>query len=122
MLPKEGNDLLNEINPFPYAVPMHMFLVIVVASIDIDVANLEELRERVKTVKAFFALCHRELMGHLETSFVPSSIVSMRLTNEVDRETTFSIDETGNPSDFDQSFLLIVRIRRIFTARFANTL
>jgi hypothetical protein len=61
-----------------------MFFVIVVAPIDIDVANLEELHERMETAKAFFALCHRELMGHLETSLVPSPIVSMRLTNEVD--------------------------------------
>ena len=77
--------------------------------------------ERVETLKALSTLRHRKLMRHLETGPVTPSIVSMRLSNEVDRETTFSIDETGNPSDFDQSFLLIFRIRRIVTARFTNT-
>jgi hypothetical protein len=48
-------------------------------------------------------------MCHLEAGFVPSSINSMRLTNEVDRKTTFSVDVTGDPTDFDQPFLLIVR-------------
>jgi hypothetical protein len=98
-----------------------MFFVVVTPSIDIDVANSKELHESAETTEALGTLCHRKLMRHLEAGLVTPSIVPMRLSNEVDRETTFSIDETGNPSDLDQSFLLIFRIRRIVTARLANT-
>jgi hypothetical protein len=48
-------------------------------------------------------------MCHLEASFVPSSIVSMGLTNQVYRKTPFSVYITGDPTDFYQPFLLIVR-------------
>jgi hypothetical protein len=65
---------------------MHMLFVVVVAPVDIDVANLEELHEKVETRQALRPLRHRKLMCHLETSFVPPSIVSMRLANEVDEK------------------------------------
>jgi hypothetical protein len=118
---EKRNDRLNQITPLSHTVPMHMFLVIVVPPIDVDVANSKELHEHVETLQALLALCHRELMRHLESGFITSSIKSLRLSNEVDRKTTFSIDEAGNPSDFDQSFLLIFRIRRIVTAQLTNT-
>ena len=118
---EERDDRLSEITPLPYTVPMHMFLVIVVSPIDIDVAYAKELHEHLETRQASNPLRHRKLMRHLETSLVTPSIGTMRLPNEVDRETTLSIDKTGNPSDLDQSFLLIFRIRRIVTARLANT-
>jgi hypothetical protein len=40
----------------------------------------------------------------------------MRLSHEVDRKASLSVDETSDPAD--QPFLLIVRIRRFVTARF----
>jgi hypothetical protein len=55
-------------------------------------------------------------MCHLEASFVPSPIVSMRLTDQVYRKTPFPVYITGDPTDFDQPFLLIFRSCRIVTA------
>jgi len=117
---EERDDRLNQIIPLTNTVPMHMLFVVVVPSIDIDVAYAKELHEHLETRQASNPLRHRKLMRHLETSLVTPSIGTMRLPNEVDRETTLSIDKTGNPSDLDQSFLLIFRIRRIVTARFTS--
>jgi hypothetical protein len=52
----------------------------------------------------------------LETGFVAAATCSLRLSHDVDRKASFSVDETGYPADSDQSFLLIVRIRRFITA------
>jgi hypothetical protein len=81
---KERNNGFHQIIPCSDAVPIHMFFVVVVSSIDIDGANTEELHEQVETVDARRALSHRELMCHLETGSVSSSIVSMRLTDQID--------------------------------------
>jgi hypothetical protein len=48
-------------------------------------------------------------MCHLEAGFVASAICSLRLSHDVNRKTSFTVDKTGNPTDLDQSFLLIVR-------------
>jgi hypothetical protein len=61
-----------------------MLLVVVISPIDIDGANTKELHEKVEAVDAGCALSHRKLVCHLEAGFVPSTIVSMRLTNQVD--------------------------------------
>jgi len=106
---KERNDGLHQFFPSSNTVPIQMFFVVVVSLVDIDIANTKELHEQVETIDARRALSHRKLMCHLEAGFVPSSIISMRLTNEVDRKTTFSVDVTGDPTDFNQPFLLIVR-------------
>jgi hypothetical protein len=92
---------------------------VVMPAVAVQTAHSEELMHHVETLDAFCALGHHELMRHLETGSVPSSIRSMRLSHEVDRKTSFPVDETSDPAD--QSFLLIVRIRRIVTARLTNT-
>ena len=84
ILIKERNDGLYQFFPSSNAVPIHMLFVVVVSPIDIDGANTKELHEQVETVDARRALGHRKLMCHLEAGLVPSSILSMRLTNEVD--------------------------------------
>jgi hypothetical protein len=109
ILIKERNDGLHQLFPRSNTVPIHVFFVVVVSLVDIDITNIKELHEQVETVDARRALSHRKLMCHLEAGFVPSSIMSMRLTNKVDRKATFSVDVTGDPTDFDQPFLLIVR-------------
>lgn len=63
---------------------MHMFFVVVIASIDVDVTNTKELHEIAETAQALSTLGHRELMRHLETSLVTPPIVSVRLSDEVD--------------------------------------
>jgi hypothetical protein len=61
-----------------------MLFVVVISLIDIDIANTKELHEQVKTFDAGCALSHRKLMCHLEAGLVAPTILSMRLTNEVD--------------------------------------
>jgi hypothetical protein len=113
---KERNDGLYQFFPSSNAVPIHMFFVVVVSLVDIDIANTKELHEHMETIDAWRALSDRKLMCHLEAGFVPSSIMSMGLTNEVDWKATFSVYVTGDPTDLDQPFLLIFRSWRIFTA------
>jgi len=84
ILVKERNDGLHQLFPSSNTVPIHMFFVVVVSLVDIDIANTKELHEQVETIDARRALSHRELMCHLEAGFVPSPIISMRLTNKVD--------------------------------------
>jgi hypothetical protein len=57
-----------------------------------------------------------KLVRYLEAGSVASSIVSMRLSNDVDWEATLAINKTSNPTNLDQPFLLIVRSWRIVTA------
>ena len=113
---EERDDRLNQITPFSHTVPMHVFLVVVVSPIEINRANPKKPHEHVETADAPRALRHRKLMCHLETGRVPLSIVSIGLTDKVDRKATFSIYKTCNPTYLDQPFLLIFRIRRIVTA------
>jgi hypothetical protein len=96
-----------------------MFFVVVVPAIAVQTPHAEKLLHHFETLEALRALRHHELMCHLETGPVSPSICSMGLSPKMDRKASLSVDETGNPAD--QSFLLIVRIRRIITARFANT-
>jgi hypothetical protein len=81
---KERNYGFHQIIPCSDAVPIHMLFVVVISPIDIDGTNTKELHEQVETVDAGRALSHRKLMCHLEAGLVPSPIVSMRLTNQVD--------------------------------------
>ena len=96
-----------------------MLLVVVASAIAVSTSHSEVLSHQLQTLNALRALCDDELMRHLEAGSVAFAIQSIRLSHEVDRKTPLAIDETGNPAD--QSFLLIVRIRRIVTARLANT-
>ena len=84
ILLKERNDGLHQFFPRSNTVSIHMFFVVVVSLVDVDTANTKELHEQVETIDAGCALGHRKLMCHLEAGFVPSSIMSMRLTNQVD--------------------------------------
>ena len=81
---EERNDRLNQITPLSHTVPMHMFLVVVVTPIDIDITNFKELHEIVETAQALGTLRHRKLMRHLEPGLVTPPIASVRLSNEVD--------------------------------------
>jgi len=121
VLHEKRNDRLNQIDPLPHAVPIHVLFVVVVSFIDIDSANTKELFKHVETIDASRALSHRKLMCHLETSLVTLPLIAVGLFDEVDRKTTFSIYLTGDPSYLNQPFLLIVRSRVIVTAQFTNT-
>ena len=45
ILLKERNDGLHQLFPRSNTVPVHMFLVVVVSLVDIDIANIKELHE-----------------------------------------------------------------------------
>jgi hypothetical protein len=86
-----------------------MFFVVVVPLIAIHAPHSEVLLHRLQTLDAFRTLRNYKLMRHLESGSIASSICSMRLTHDVDRKASFAVDKTGKPTNFDQSFLLIVR-------------
>lgn len=109
ILLEERDNLLSQVNPLPNSESMHVFFVVVISLVDVDLTHTEEPPEHVKARDALRTLCHRKLMRHLETSSIAPSIVPMRLTDEVDRKTTFSIHETSYPTNLNQSFLLIFR-------------
>lgn len=116
---KERNDLFKKIAPPADDELIQIFFVVVVSTIAVQTSNSEVLLHHCETFGALRALCHHKLMRHLETGLVASAGCAMRLPPEMDRKTPLSVDEASNPAD--QSFLLIVRIRRIVTARLANT-
>jgi hypothetical protein len=60
---------------------------------------------------------HHELVAHLVAGPVAVSAPSSTLVDEPDREATFSVCKTNNPTQPDQSFLLIFRTVQIVTAR-----
>jgi hypothetical protein len=67
------------------------------------------LLHHLQALEAFRALGNHKMMRHLETGSVASAIRSLGLSHDVDGKASLTIDESGNPADFDQSFLLIVR-------------
>jgi hypothetical protein len=92
-----------------------IFFVVVVPSIDINRSNSEEFAELVQGVQTPGALNHNKRMTHLPPGSIADSVVAAGLTSQADGKTTFAINETEQPPDRDQSFLLIVRTRRIVT-------
>src|SRR5262249_3304014 len=89
--------------------------VVVRAVVDQHLANTEQLAQLVKTCDASCALRHRELVSHLIPGRVAAAIRAASLAHEADREAAFSVYKTNDPTNSDQSFLLIVRTRQIVT-------
>jgi len=109
VLLKKRNNRPKEITPFRNNELIQMLFVIVESTIAVDATYSEELLHHVETLDAFGTLRHHKLMRHLETGPVASSIFSMRLFDDVDRKASFTVNKSSNPTDLDQSFLLIVR-------------
>ena len=109
VLLEKWNNRPKKITPFRNNEHVQIFFVIVQSTVYVDAANTKEFLEHVETSNALRALCHHKLMRHLEACSVPSAICSLRLSHDVDRKASFTIDETDYPADLDQSFLLIVR-------------
>jgi hypothetical protein len=86
-----------------------MFFVVVVSLVAIHTPHSEVLLHRLQTLDALRTLRNYKLMCHLESSSIAPSIRSMRLPHDVDGKTSLAIDKTDNPTNFEQSFLLIVR-------------
>jgi hypothetical protein len=82
---------------------------VVVSLVYVHLTHSKILLEHVKTLDASRTLCHRKLMPYLVTSFASLAAKPRGLTDEVDRKASLAIDKTGNPTNFDQPFLLIFR-------------
>jgi hypothetical protein len=110
ILLKEGNDLLAEIFHRPHAVPIEVLSMVVVPAIDKDAAAAEETLQEFENRSALGALSYDELRKHLTAKLYD------RASLDCDREAAFSIDESHDPTDCFQSFLLMICIHHIVTA------
>jgi hypothetical protein len=81
--------------------------VVVVAPVRKDPPNSEEASQLLQARTASLTLNHYETMYHLIAGSVADAIRAARLPHESDREAAFSVDEANDPTDCDQSFLLI---------------
>ena len=81
---------------------------IVVTLVGQEIADTEELAECEQRCDALGPLRHDELMRDLKTGPVALAVSAVRLPDQTDGEATFSVHESKDPADRDQSFLLIV--------------
>ena len=88
---------------------------VVVTPVEVKPAHAEELMELLERSHAAHTLRNGKPMNHLVAGSVADPSRPIGLTNEADREASFSVYETDDPADLDQSFLLIVRTRHVVT-------
>jgi hypothetical protein len=106
---EKRNNRPKEITPFRNNELIQMLFVVVESTVAIDSTYSEELLHHVETLDAFSSLRHHKLMRHLEPSSIAPAICALRLSHDVDRKASSTVNKTSNPTDLDQSFLLIVR-------------
>src|SRR2546422_8686118 len=99
MLPEERNDHFQQVAPLSDGVLEQAFPMIVVTRVRIDIPDSEELSHRFQTGAATRALRHAEIMRKLISSPVASSLGSVRLPDQTNREAAFSVSETDDPVD-----------------------
>lgn len=92
-----------------------MFLVIVMPPIDINIPNPEELLQCFETMFTPRSLDNREIVRDLIAGSVAFTVFPIWLSDKTNGEATFPVYKTSNPSNFDQSFLLIFCTGRIVT-------
>jgi hypothetical protein len=110
VLLKKWNDRFDQIISSRNAESIQILFMVVVPSVEINIPYPEESLEHVKALDASRTLCHCKLMRHLISGLVTPTTMSMRLSHEVDRKASLSIDKPGNPTNLlDQPFLLIFR-------------
>ena len=112
---KERNDRVDQIRPPSYSIAIQVFLMVIVTSVGKYPSDSEKLNKVTEAREALRPLRHRELMRHLIAGFVASAIRSIWLSNKADGEATLSVYKTNYPAELNQSFLLIVCTRHIFT-------
>jgi hypothetical protein len=88
---------------------------VVVALVHVEAAHPEELLELSEAVRTALPLRHDKPVSHLVAGSIAASSSPIGLFDEADGEATLSINETDDPADSDQSFLLIFRTVRIVT-------
>ena len=113
---EERNDGVAKVTDPLDAIPEHVFPVIVMPAISIDLAASEEPNQFLKNITTRRALTDGKLGSNLPSQG--------HLAARVDRtaETTLSVYESDDPSDRLESFLLVFRTPNIVTAIHDNTL
>ena len=116
MQPEERNDRFQKILAPRDDVLTEVLLVVVVAPIDEDPADLEEAVKLLEAADASASLRHDEPRSDLVAGLVASPPNPIGLLDERDGEASFSVYETDHPATkLGQSFLLIVRTRHVVT-------
>ncbi len=109
MFLEEWDDDVHQIASSCNTESIQVFFMVVVSAVQIDLTYTKMTLQKLETLDASRALRNRKLMRHLITSFVASAAQPLGLTDEVDRKASFAINKTSNPTNLNQSFLLIVR-------------
>ena len=121
MLAEERNDRLHELTSPRHDVLAQVLLMVVVSAIHDKPPHSEELLQLFEAAHAPRALRHDEPVPHLIAGSVASSARPIRLTDETDREASFSVYKAGDPASPEQPFLLVFRTHHIFTAVHATS-
>jgi hypothetical protein len=114
MLPEEWNDDGAEVIEPPDAIPEHIFPVIVVPAVAIHLATSEEPNHVLQDAAARGSLGDGKLWSNLP----PQGHLAASVDGNA--ETALSVDESHDPSDGRESFLLVFRTSRIVTAAHAR--
>ncbi len=91
---EERDNRFHQIFSLADDVSVDVLSVVVVPPIRDKAADVEELAEREQRRNALLTLRHGKFMRDLKASSVALAVFSIRLTDEADREATFSVDET----------------------------
>jgi hypothetical protein len=114
--PEERDDHVDQLHPPVDDVLSEVLAMVVVAPINEDASNPEELVELLEAGDALHSLRHGEPMRDLVASLVASAVCAMRLPHEPDGEASLSVYKTDDPAtELDQPFLLIFRTRHVVT-------
>jgi hypothetical protein len=115
ILAKKRDDHFHQVFPSSHDVTIQMFFVIVVPFVNQYLTNPKELTQLMQTRDTFRALGYNKLMSYLNAGSIAFTAFPIWLSVKADREASFSVYKTNNPTTFDQAFLLIVCTHRIFT-------
>jgi hypothetical protein len=113
MLTEEWNDYVQQLWAPMDCVRVHVFPVVVVSRVHVYTANSEECLQPMKCFQASSSLWHHKVVVDLEARSVALPMWPVRLPREANGEAPFSVNETDDPADCDQSFLLIAWLLRL---------
>ncbi len=112
---EERDDRPHEVLPPVHDELAQMLTMVIVALTDIDTSNAKEALELLQRRPAADTLRHDEPMRHLIPGFVASAVRAAWLPDEPDGEASLSVYKASDPTELDQSFLLISCTRHIVT-------
>ena len=110
VLLEERNDDIPEVSVPLDAVPEHVLAVVIVPGVSKDPPTSEEVDELFEDVATRRSLRDRELRPHLPSERHPVASV------DGTAEAALAINESDDPSDGSESFLLVFRTSHVVTA------